>query len=217
MGQPKQERAVQTREVILHAAAEVFDEYGFAGASITKILKRAGATAGAMYFHFESKEGLARAVMNAQPQTIVPWLDSTGLQRLVDITLIWAHQLQVDPMLRAGVRLTGEQATFGIQDAAPYTAWIEIMKQCLDIAVEKGELLPGVGPQEVAEFVVEACTGMQTVAAVVSGRRDLSERAVRMWRLLLPGIAVPSVVAHTTLDPQRVKVAAVDASGAALS
>ncbi|WP_331757435.1 TetR/AcrR family transcriptional regulator (plasmid) [Streptomyces sp. NBC_01387] len=217
MGQPKQERAVQTREVILHAAAEVFDEYGFAGASITKILKRAGATAGAMYFHFESKEGLARAVMNAQPQTIVPWLDSTGLQRLVDITLIWAHQLQVDPMLRAGVRLTGEQATFGIQDAAPYTAWIEIMKQCLDIAVEKGELLPGVGPQEVAEFVVEACTGMQMVAAVVSGRRDLSERAVRMWRLLLPGIAVPSVVAHTTLDPQRVKVAAVDASGAALS
>jgi AcrR family transcriptional regulator len=141
---PKQERAVQTREMILLAAAEVFDEYGFSGASITKILKRAGATAGAMYFHFESKEGLARAVMNAQPETIVPWLESTGLQRLVDITLTWAHQLQVDPMLRAGVRLTGEQGTFGSRDATPYTAWVEIMKEDLQAAAGKGELLPGV-------------------------------------------------------------------------
>lgn len=209
VGRPKQERAVQTREAILHAAAEVFDEYGFSGASITKILKRAGATAGAMYFHFESKEALARAVMNAQPETIVPRLGSTGLQRLVDITLTWAQQLQVDPMLRAGVRLTGEQGTFGLQDATPYTAWVEIMKQCLQAGVEKGELLPGVEPQEVAEFVVEACTGMQMVAAVVSGRRDLSERVVRMWRLLLPGIAVPSVLAHTVLDAQRASVSPV--------
>jgi AcrR family transcriptional regulator len=48
----KQERAVQTRESLLRAAAEVFDEYGYSGASINRILKRAGLTAGALYFHF---------------------------------------------------------------------------------------------------------------------------------------------------------------------
>ncbi|WP_335936547.1 ScbR family autoregulator-binding transcription factor [Streptomyces sp. PTD5-9] len=205
MSRPRQERAVQTRESILRAAAEVFDEFGFAGASINRILKRAGVTSGAMYHHFESKEALARALMNAQSETIVPWLESTGLQRLVDTTLIWSYQLQTDPMLRAGVRLTGEQATFGMQDPSPYRAWTEIMVDCLAAAAERGELQPGVEPQAVAEFVVESCTGMQTVATVASGRKDLGDRVTRMWHLLLPGIAVPTVIMRTQVGPERLK------------
>ncbi len=204
--QPKQERAVQTRESLLRAAADVFDEVGFAGASISRILKRAGLTAGALYFHFDSKEDLARAVMNAQPRSIVPWLESEGLQRLVDITMVWAYQLRVDPLLRAGVRLTGEQGSFGVKDAAPYQEWSQIMTECLESARERGELQAGVEPAELAEFVVEACTGMQMYSAVASeARADLSERAVRMWRLLLPGVAVPAVVARTEVNPDRIR------------
>ncbi|MFG2951588.1 ScbR family autoregulator-binding transcription factor [Streptomyces adustus] len=211
--QPKQERAVQTREAILRAAAEVFDEAGFAGASINRILKRAGLTAGALYFHFASKEDLARAVMNAQPASIIPWLKSQGLQRLVDITMVWAYQLQVDPLLRAGVRLTGEQGAFGVKDATPYQEWSQIMTECLQVAAAKGELQAGVEPAELAEFVVEACTGMQMYSAVVSeARADLAQRAVRMWRLLLPGIAVPAVIARTQVDPARVQAAIRDAA-----
>ncbi|MFE7834794.1 ScbR family autoregulator-binding transcription factor [Streptomyces sp. NPDC057474] len=204
--QPKQERAIQTRESLLRAAADVFDEVGFAGASISRILKRAGLTAGALYFHFDSKEDLARAVMNAQPQSIIPWLESEGLQRLVDITMVWAYQLRVDPLLRAGVRLTGEQGSFGVKDATPYQEWSQIMTECLESARERGELQAGVEPAELADFVVEACTGMQTYSAVASeARADLSDRAVRMWRLLLPGVAVPAVVARTEVNPDRVR------------
>ncbi|WP_217238353.1 ScbR family autoregulator-binding transcription factor [Streptomyces sp. AC555_RSS877] len=205
MAAAKQERAVQTRESLLQAAAEVFDELGYAGASVSRILKRAGLTAGALYFHFESKEDLARAVMNSQPDTVVPWLESTGLQRLVDITLIWAKRLPVDPMLRAGVRLTNEQTSFGLQDATPYQEWTGIMAECLRDAHQRGELQAGVQADEVAEFVVEACTGMQMFSAVVSGRTDLMERTTRMWRLLLPGIAVPAIVARTEVSPERVR------------
>lgn len=205
MGRPKQERSIQTREAILRAAAEVFDEYGYTGASINRILERAGTTAGAMYFHFKSKEDLARAVMNAQPETIVPLLESEGLQQLVDTTMIWSFQLQRDPLLRAGVRLATEQT--GIQDATSYVEWAQILTDCLTVAREKGELQAGVDPHEMAEFVVEACTGMQIYSAVVSGRTDLPERAVRMWRLLLPGIAVPAVVARTEVSPARVPAA----------
>ncbi|MER7106033.1 TetR family transcriptional regulator, partial [Streptomyces humidus] len=50
--QPRQERGVQTRRQLLRAAAEVFDESGFAGASIKDILQQAELTAGALYFHF---------------------------------------------------------------------------------------------------------------------------------------------------------------------
>lgn len=203
MREPKQERAAQTRATLLRAAAEVMDQHGYAGASINKILAVAGVTPGALYFHFKNKEDLAQAVINAQPETIVPHLESEGLQRLVDITMIWARQLQIDPLLRAGVRLVSEQATFVQHDPTSYLEWVEIMTDCLRVAVAKGELQAGVEPREVAEFVVSGCTGMQMFAEAATRRQDLPERAVRMWQLLLPGIAVPAVVARTVVSPDR--------------
>ncbi|MFF8500231.1 ScbR family autoregulator-binding transcription factor [Streptomyces anulatus] len=200
----KQERAEQTRRALLLAAAEVFDEFGYAGASITRILKRAGVTAGALYFHFGSKEDLAKAVMNSQPDTLVPLLAAGGLQRLIDLTLVWSWQLQRDPLLRAGVRLTNEQASIGDSlNADPYEKFRGIMTSCLHEAREEGELQPGIEPTVVAEFVIAACTGMQMYSNVVSGRRDLPERTQQMWNLLLPGIAVPSVITRAEATPAR--------------
>ncbi|MEU7154407.1 helix-turn-helix domain-containing protein [Streptomyces sp. NPDC045456] len=52
-----------TRRTILTAAAEVIIERGYGGASISQITARAGVAAGAVYFHFRSKEGLAHALL----------------------------------------------------------------------------------------------------------------------------------------------------------
>lgn len=196
---------MRTREAILRAAAEVLDESGFAGASITEIVKRAGATTGAMYFHFKSKDELARAVMDSQSETVLPYLGSKGLQRLVDITLVWSWQLQVDPMLRAGVRLAVEQGAFGVQDATSFHDWKRIMEECLDEALADEELREDVEPSELAEFVVSACTGTQLYSQLVSGRSDLPRRTVRMWSFLLPGVAVPETVERIDLDLRRGK------------
>ncbi|MEU6767700.1 ScbR family autoregulator-binding transcription factor [Streptomyces sp. NPDC046853] len=208
MRQPKQQRAVETRDGILRAAAEVFDEMGYAGAGINRILERAGATAGSLYFHFQSKEGLAHAVMNQQADTILPLLRSEGLQRLIDITLVWSRQLQTNVLLRAGVRLTTEQSTLGMGDAAgPYVAWAKVMEECLIQARDLGELQGGVDPAQVADQVVETCTGMQLYSAAAVGRADLPERVRRMWQILLPGIAVPATVVRMDLDARRLEEA----------
>ncbi|MFD7340981.1 ScbR family autoregulator-binding transcription factor [Streptomyces violascens] len=206
MAEIRQERALRTREVLLRAAAEEFDEKGYAAALINQILARAGLTAGAMYFHFKSKEDLAVAVMNAQRHRIEPGLNARGLQRLVDITLVWAHQLRVDPLLRAGVRLAVEQGSFGMHDASTFLEWREIMVTCLADAESDKELMPGVVPEDIAEFVVGACTGIQLYANLVNGREDLVERTIRMWELLLPGVAVPSAARRISLDAERGRV-----------
>jgi AcrR family transcriptional regulator len=52
------ERQAQTREDLLDAAARVFRERGFQGASIEAITAAAGYTRGAFYSNFESKEEL---------------------------------------------------------------------------------------------------------------------------------------------------------------
>ncbi|MFF5935586.1 ScbR family autoregulator-binding transcription factor [Streptomyces sp. NPDC012508] len=196
----KQERAVRTRNLIMKAAAELFDEEGYEGASVTRIVKRAGVTLGALYFHFPSKQDLAHEVMNAQPHVIEPLLESSGLQRLVDITLVWAHRLQTDPLLRAGVRLAVEQSRFGMRDSDSFEGWKDIMVGHLEVARAEGSLREGVSPEEVAQFVVGACTGVQLYSQLLTGRADLTERTCSMWRLLLPGIAAPDA-ATVVVDP----------------
>jgi AcrR family transcriptional regulator len=61
----------RTRERLLDAAQEVMAEKGIEGARLDEIAARAGLTKGAIYDHFDSKEGLIMAVITsraAQPR-----------------------------------------------------------------------------------------------------------------------------------------------------
>ncbi|MCA1482031.1 helix-turn-helix domain-containing protein, partial [Bradyrhizobium sp. NBAIM08] len=57
---PKKSRltAAARREVIEHAAAEVFPERGYHGAGVGEIAARAGVTVPVLYDHFASKRAL---------------------------------------------------------------------------------------------------------------------------------------------------------------
>ncbi|MCX4761522.1 ScbR family autoregulator-binding transcription factor [Streptomyces sp. NBC_01275] len=203
MPEPKQDRAIRTREEIIRAAAEVFDERGYNGASMREIMKRAGVTLGAVYFHFPNKEAIAREVMNSQPDTILPRLTSQGLQQVVDITLVWSRQLQSDPTLRAGVRLAVEQSGLDWRDTSSYTAWEKIFEECLLLARERGELLGHVSPRDMAGFLVGACTGVQLYSDLLYRRADLTQRTVNMWELLLPGVAGPDIAGQIKVSVRR--------------
>src|SRR3954466_2856298 len=61
-GRPRTEDA-RGREAILDAAAAVFTERGYRGATVDAILERAGLSKGAFYWHFESKDELMLAVL----------------------------------------------------------------------------------------------------------------------------------------------------------
>lgn len=198
-----QERAVKTREAILRAASEVFDEYGFSGASVSKIMKRAGVTQGGMYFHFPSKEALAHAVMIEQGNGLELPPGEDGLQRLVDITLYLAGELQTNPALRAGVRLAIEQGEFGVQDDAPYQYWVQEFAGQLHAAREKGELLPDVDVEDLAWVLVSSYSGTQLLSQISTGRADLHQRVTTLWRYLLPGVAAPAVRPLVTFGEQR--------------
>ncbi|RSS83981.1 ScbR family autoregulator-binding transcription factor [Streptomyces sp. WAC06614] len=199
MSQPRQARAIRTREKIIRAAAEVFDESGFSGASMNKIVRRAETTMGAMYFHFASKEEIAQTVMNEQAADLTFPDGEDGLQRLLDINLEVAHQMRTNVLFRAGVRLAVEQGDFGMRDAAPYQLWTELFREQLEAAARRGELLPGVDTAEFAEILVGAYTGTQLMSNIATGRENLIERIATLWRYLLPSIASPEVIARLDL------------------
>ncbi|MFE6838134.1 ScbR family autoregulator-binding transcription factor [Streptomyces sp. NPDC057705] len=198
-------RAVQTKAAILRAAAEVFDEFGFSGASISKIMKRADVTQGGMYFHFSSKEELAYAVMVGQGDGLVFPEGEDGLQHLVDITLYLAEELRHNPVLRAGVRLAVEQGEFGLRDDVAYQAWVLEFRQQLRFARAKGELQPDVDDHELAWVLVSSFTGAQLFSQASTGRADLPQRIASLWRYLLPAVATEGTRENLrlTLRPTR--------------
>lgn len=68
----QQERAVRTRRAVLEAAATVFADHGYTAATVADILKTAGVTKGALYFHFDSKEALARGFWKSRRSSRCP-------------------------------------------------------------------------------------------------------------------------------------------------
>lgn len=64
-----------TKQALLHSAAGLFSEKGFANTSIAEISARAGANIAAVNYHFRSKDELYRAVIlytHEQAETLYP-------------------------------------------------------------------------------------------------------------------------------------------------
>ncbi|MFD9906056.1 ScbR family autoregulator-binding transcription factor [Streptomyces sp. NPDC059063] len=205
----QQERAVRTRQAILAAAAEVFDELGYEAATISEVLKRAGLTKGALYFHFASKEELAQGVLLEQVRALPPAPEhELVLQQSLDESLLLAHLLRPDtghPIVRGAVRLTVDQGSprDGLDRKTPMGAWERHVVAVLEKAKERGELLPGADLPAIGKLFVGAFTGVQVLSHIMTGRDDLPERVCDLYRYVLPAISVPGVLVRMDFDPRR--------------
>ncbi|QES52428.1 TetR family transcriptional regulator [Streptomyces venezuelae] len=194
---------MRTRAALIQAGAEVFGEQGFAGASVTRIAERAGMTLGAMYFHFPSKEALAREIVRSQPDLVSPPLPSEGLQHAVDVTLTWAYQLLTDALLFAGARLVMEQDHFIAREENSHRQWTALLTDDFRLAVKRRELRRSVDVEALARLIVNACTGAQMHSHMETGREDLPQRVEETWRLVLPAVAVPRAIEALQFGEER--------------
>jgi AcrR family transcriptional regulator len=197
----RQERAVHTRRVILEAAAEMFNEFGYDATTISGVIERARLTRGGLYFHFTSKEQLARGVLDEAVtlEGLVP--QPFKLQEWVDLALLLAHRLPREPILSASLRLSVDvrsRALFGTR----WPDWIDVGERMLTEARERGELLMHTDPLEVARLSVGAWTGIQLVTESLPDR-NLPEEVSGFFRLILPNVATPGVLAKLDTSPHR--------------
>ncbi|MEW9532073.1 ScbR family autoregulator-binding transcription factor [Microbispora sp. NPDC049125] len=194
----RQQRAEITRSAILDAAATVFDEHGYAAASLSDIISQAGVTKGALYFHFPSKEELARELIDAQFQVgaLPVAVTDAGMQTLIDVSHDLAANLMDNVRVRAGIRLVIEYGTFESPSPDAYQRWVDVARVCAAGARDKGDLRSGLEPDDVAHYVISSFTGVQLSSQVFSRRADLRRRVTVMWELLLPGIVPPRRLAR---------------------
>ncbi|MEU8678613.1 ScbR family autoregulator-binding transcription factor [Streptomyces sp. NPDC048560] len=199
----QQQRAIRTRKVFLKAAAEVFNEHGYDAATIAAILDRAGLTKGALYFHFTSKEELARGVLQEAVTTDGVSPQAFKLQEWIDAALLLAYRLPREPLLSAAIRLSVDPRArnlFGTR----WPDWITYGAELLTEAKERGELLPHVNPATTSRLLVGAWTGVQVV------RESMPERPLALvteisalFETILPNITQPAVLARLDTSPYR--------------
>ncbi|WP_158251245.1 ScbR family autoregulator-binding transcription factor [Cryobacterium sp. Y11] len=194
---PQQARAIATRAAIIRGASQAFEQRGYGSTSLAQVSNAAGVTKGALYFHFDSKEALAVAIIRAQHEASAAagqkLLDDNhpGLHALVSMSYELARQLRDDLVVSAGVRLTIEAANFSTPVAGPYLDWMGACEEFLRRGIVSGDINPELDVCAAAHFCTSAFTGVQVVSDVLTKRADIDQRLTEMWAILLPGIVAP--------------------------
>lgn len=150
---------------ILNAAQGVFAEDGLRAASLRAIARRAGCDPALIYYHFDSKEALFKALLDrrfpAVMQEVERLADPADLRltalRLWEVLLIYHRHLKDDPGLRAMIR--GEI----VRGAEGLTHLIESrirpITLCISRIIEQGmarqELRPDLPPLLTTFFLVK--------------------------------------------------------------
>ncbi|MFF2243304.1 ScbR family autoregulator-binding transcription factor [Arthrobacter sp. NPDC058130] len=189
-----QDRAKATREAIVAGAAVVFEEHGYGNASLTQVSEAARVTKGALYFHFQSKEDLAKAVIEEQHRIVMAHSEAIlggnqpGLTTMILMCRAFGLQLIHEPVVKAGIRLTFEAATFGQPVRGPYEDWIAAMERLTTQGKNERQIRSSIDPAALARYIVASFTGVQMVSDVLTGRTDVMQRIEEMWALLLPGL-----------------------------
>lgn len=185
---PKQERAERSRHAILDAAAQEFDQHGYDGARLERIVERSGLTKGAMYFHFSSKRELAVALVEgkyANWPAIVSEISASGL-RGVDAASALTHRVAAvfvhDVRVRAAMKLT-QTVLPPPADDNPYDRWVAIVAGFLQEAVDDGDLA-GVDARELATVAVHAFFGAYMIADELGRLATLDDDVTRIWAAL---------------------------------
>jgi AcrR family transcriptional regulator len=80
---------IERQEHILSAAADEFAERGFDGASLSRIVRRAGTSKGALYYYFEDKSDLFSTVMERATAPVLQLVAGFSLEGLTAETY-WA-------------------------------------------------------------------------------------------------------------------------------
>ncbi|MGH3718820.1 MAG: ScbR family autoregulator-binding transcription factor [Pseudonocardiaceae bacterium] len=192
---PPQSRARATRLAILTAAAEHFARNGYHATSLDSVLADSGGTKGALYFHFVSKDALARAVIAEMARgwgALRKQVNGRGLDPLSAL-LALADEVVVllvdDPIARGGVRLLNDLPPCGQDTPWHYGIAERDVHALLAQAAQAGLLQDGVEPALLARQVVAVVAGHRQICEARGGRHNLRQRLDEAWGLLLPATA----------------------------
>jgi AcrR family transcriptional regulator len=190
----RQARSEATRTKIITSAVELFNEIGYAASGLGDIIERAEMTKGALYYHFDSKEALATAIIEEGSARLVEAFRSITtssaptLESMIHGVFVVADLLSTDQIARSGMHLLRAFGEFNDAAARTYRGWEAEMTARTRQAIDEGDLRSDLDPQAIGETIVGSMLGAELLASATSGGADTLQRVARTWKVLLPAI-----------------------------
>ena len=196
----RQVRAEVTRRKVIDAAVELFGRLGYGDTGLAEILQRAEVTKGAFYYHFDTKEAVASAIIDDSFATIteaagaVIESSSPALENIIRATFVVANIMATDPTVRVGKQLA--QSLNQVSDRGPkaFVEWTTLFVGQVRAAVTSGDLRDDLDPDDVSETIWATVLGSHLLSDAVGD--DLYARLARSWRVLVGGIAPQGSLAY---------------------
>jgi AcrR family transcriptional regulator len=169
---------------ILKVASERFAENGYRGTSIEDIAQGAEISRSSLFWHFRSKEGLLRAVIE---ETLDAWTTAVA-EAGSEVRGVAAMRAGVGAMNRLHCQFPAEVRLMSIlmsEASATEPSLIPIFLEMEQAqrrqwtgwflqAEEDGDLRPGVDPEQAARVVVAATFGMKQLWSLVPEHYDVA-------------------------------------------
>jgi TetR/AcrR family transcriptional repressor of nem operon len=161
----------ETKVKILQQAAELFNQQGYAGSSISDIMRVTGLQKGGIYNHFKSKDDLALQAFDyaiacvSQRTRSVLRIKRHAVERLQAIIGVFSSYLD-NPPIRGGCPLLNtavesDDAHPALRERAQQgmNSWRQLICLIIDKGIERGEIRSDVNPDEVATIMIATLEG----------------------------------------------------------
>ncbi len=211
-----QARAQATRRRILDSAVELFAESGYGETGLADILGRAAVSKGAFYYHFDSKEAVAVAIIeeyrrrNAQQMRARIDPASPMLDRMIVASFASAAFIETDKAARIGHQLLqalGQVSKIAIEI---YGEWTQEFVGNLTDAMTALGTRHGADPGEVAEAMWVGVLGCHLLSSALSD--DPYARLGQAWRVMVRA-ALPDAAQGRYLELLDTTVAGLQSVG----
>ena len=157
----RQARSEATRQKIIDSAVDLINEIGYPAAGLADIIERAELTKGALYYHFDSKEALATAIIEDGGTRMLERV-SGGVQgglacrwRTSFTACSWSRhhpQRQTRPGRLA--TCCGRSAASTPPPRAPTPCFVAEMISSVKTAVAEGDLRADIDPEVIGRAIV---------------------------------------------------------------
>jgi TetR/AcrR family transcriptional regulator, transcriptional repressor for nem operon len=179
----------KTKEKILHQAAELFNQQGYAGSSISDIMRVTGLQKGGIYNHFKSKDELAllafdyaiaqirehyRVALKSKRHAI------ERLQAIIDVFRSYVDNPIIKggcPLLNTAIESDDTHPALRDRTQQAMNSWRDMICRIIQKGIERSEIRSGVDADEVATILIATLEGAVMMSKLYGDSIHL-ERAI---------------------------------------
>jgi len=184
------------RARVLRVATQLFADRGFVGTSVREVAEAAGCTKPALYYHYQSKQGLFLAALRAQAEALGEPIEraccaeGSVRQRLTEAVRAVVGYARSDPhglllLYRASRHPEEGQPDFDF--ASVQEAPLAMARTLLAEGLERGELRPELDLED-AVFALQGLVDQRCCSFISGGKAISDDFPERALALLFDGV-----------------------------